>query len=284
MSLKSRVSQAFDGLRQAAAERPSAKPSETAAGGSSGRPHPSQTLTALVVELGKLVREMVAIPVQLWLAIAEPVGAATLWVWRQVARPAISAVIAGVGIAYRFALRHVTPARATVVVALVAIGVLVASQWVDYRGVRVGNDAYTGDAGIVAPAPEVAREQAGEAHSWVMLPLAAAALIVLALAVTGRWRMARLLMPIGIAVVAIAVLIDAPNGLDEGKTAIAYEGASAHLLDGFWLQIAAGAGMIASGLLLPGFLRPDRAPASAARARPRRSRERGTLPVGEART
>ena len=56
----------------------------------------------------------------------------------------------------------------------------------------------------------------------------------------GRWRLARLLVPIGLAVVLISVLIDAPAGVDEGTAADLYEGACASLLAGFWTQLAAG--------------------------------------------
>ena len=78
-----------------------------------------------------------------------------------------------------FAERHLTPARAVAAVALVAAGALVASQWLDYHAVSVGTDAYSGDVGVVAPAPEVETEIAGNAHAWVMVPLGLAALAVL---------------------------------------------------------------------------------------------------------
>ena len=70
-------------------------------------------------------------------------------------------------------------------------------------------------------------------------------------------------MPVGIAAVAISLAVDAPKGLDEGAAAIAYEGATATLLKGFWMQIATGTVLIACGLMLPLYLRP--APAGAAR-------------------
>jgi hypothetical protein len=89
-----------------------------------------------------------------------------------------------------------------------------------------------------------------------MVPLAGAALAVLALALTGRPRAARLLIAVGLAAIAISVAVDAPKGLDEGEAAIAYQGAEARLLEGFWVQIAAGAVLIAGGLLLPRYLRP----------------------------
>lgn len=251
-----------------------------------GENRASARVAAIAVEVTKLGREMLVIPAQLWLRLAEVAGSAVLWAWRRIALPLLALALALISFLYRLALRHVTPARAVAVVALVAIGVLAASQWVDYRGVSVGNDAYAGSAGLVAPAPEVARERAGDAHSWVMVPLAAAGLIALALALSGRRRLARLLIPIGVAVIAIAILVDVPNGLDEGRAAVAYEGASAHLLEGFWLQIAAAVTMIATGLLLPGYLQPERATARTrrTRSRARRTRDRQSLPIGEART
>ena len=54
--------------------------------------------------------------------------------------------------------------------------------------------------------------------------------------------------------IVIALVVDRPTGLDEGSAAINYEGAEARLLEGFWLQIAAGAVLIACGLLLPRYV------------------------------
>jgi hypothetical protein len=207
-------------------------------------------------ELMKLVREMLVIPAQIWLAIAGVAGAVVLFAWRRIMLPALGAVLALARAAYRLGMRHVTPARAVAAVCLVAIVALAASQWVDYRTISVGTDAYSGDLAAVAPAPEVNRQQAGDAHSWAIVPLAGAALVGLVLALTGRPRAARLLIAVGVAAIAISAAVDAPKGLDEGNAALTYEGAEAHLLEGFWLQIAAGAVLIAGGLLLPRYLRP----------------------------
>jgi hypothetical protein len=215
-------------------------------------------------EVLKLGREMLVIPAQLWLAAAELAGLGVLFAWRRALRPLLVAVLALIRAAYRLALRHVTPVRAVAAVCLVALASLAASQWLDYRGISVGTDAYSGGVGAVAPAPEVARQPAGDAHSWVMLPLALAGLAVLARALTGRPQAARLLIAVGIAAIAIAVAVDAPQGLDEGEAAITYQGAEARLLEGFWLQIAAGAVLIATGLLLPRFLLPASAASRAA--------------------
>ena len=214
-------------------------------------------------ELLKLVREMLVIPAQIWLAIAEVAGAAVLSAWRRIVLPGLGAVLALARAAYRLGLRHVTPARAVAAVYLLAIVSLAASQWVDYRTISVGTDAYSGDLAAVAPAPEVNRQQAGDAHLWAFVPLAGAALVGLVLALMGRPRAARLLIAVGVAAIVISVAVDARKGLDEGNAALTYEGAAAHLLEGFWLQIAAGAVLIAGGLLLPGYLRPAPAASSA---------------------
>ncbi len=169
--------------------------------------------------------------------------------------------------AFRLAERHVTPARAVAAVGLVAAGALAASQWLDYHSVSVGIDAYAGEVGAVAPAPEVESEIAGNAHAWVMVPIAAAALVVVAVALAGRRQVAVLLVPIGVAVIAISLIVDAPKGLDEGAATLTYEGASASLLEGFWVQIAAAVVLIACGFLLPRYLRPASARAIEA-ARP----------------
>ena len=126
---------------------------------------------------------MIVIPVQLWLALAEIVATPVLQAWRRVLLPLLRLIGRAVAACLRFGERHVTPARAVAATCLVAIGALAASQWLDYRSVSVGNDAYSGTVGIVAPPPEVSSDIAGHAHSWVMLPLALIALVALALGV-----------------------------------------------------------------------------------------------------
>jgi hypothetical protein len=50
--------------------------------------------------------------------------------------------------------------------------------------------------------------------------------------------------------------VDAPKGLDEGTTAVAYEGAKATLLGGFWVQLACGALLVALGPLINNLFPP----------------------------
>ena len=228
---------------------------------------------AVLAELLRIAREMLVIPAQLWLALAELAGRVVLAAWHLV-KPALVAAIALAMAALRAGQRHVTPARALAVVCLGALVALVASQWVDYRGIGVGTEQYGPETATVAPPPDVAREPAGDAHAWVMLPLAAAGLVLLGVAVGGRWRVARLLLPLGLAVIAISLLVDAPKGLDEGSAALTYESAEARLLEGFWVQIVAGAVIGACGLLLAGALRSE---PGALAWRPRRRSRSGAV-------
>ena len=210
-------------------------------------------------ELLKLGREMIAIPVGLWLAAAEVVGAFVLRAWRRALRPALAWLWRAARAAVRWGERHLTPARAVAAVAIVACGALAASQWLDYRAVSVGIDAYAGEVGAIAPPPEVESEIAGNAHAWVMVPLAAAGLVAIGFALAGRRRVAIALVPVGLAVIAISLIVDAPKGLDEGIADLAYEEASASLLEGFWMQLATATVLVACGLLLPRYLRPQSA-------------------------
>jgi hypothetical protein len=228
-----------------------------------------RALVGTAAEFLKLVREMLVIPLELWLFAAENAGAAVLAVWRRALLPLILLAWELAVAAYRAAERHVTPAGAVAAVAGAALLALAASQWLDLSSVSVGTDAYAPGVQSVAPPPEVAAERSGDAHAWIMLPIAAAGLVVLFAALAGRPRAARLLAPAGIAVIVIALAVDAPQGLDEGDAALSYQGAVAHLLEGFWVEIACGAVLVACGLLLPGYLR---ASASQPESGPRRAR------------
>jgi hypothetical protein len=204
-------------------------------------------------------RRLLASAVRTWLAIAERAGAVVLIGWRRLLRPLLAALVALARRAYRGLDRHLTPARGLGIASVVALAALVASQWLDYRTIAIGGGAYTGAVEGVAAAPEVGQIQAGDAHAWVILPLALVGIVALVLTFRGRPRAARLLLAVGLAVLAVSLVVDAPAGLDEGETGIAYEGASATLIEGFWVQIAAAAVLIAAGALLPRRLRPEAA-------------------------
>jgi hypothetical protein len=83
------------------------------------------------------------------------------------------------------------------------------------------------------------------------------------LTLTGRWRLGRGIALLGVVGIAVSLIVDLPKGLDEGIPGIAYSGASAEVLEGFWAQLASSATLVVLGLLLGAYVRD----ASGARAR-----------------
>jgi hypothetical protein len=226
-------------------------------------------VAAVLLEAYKLVREMLVILLALWMMVAEVAGAIVLRAWRLL-RPLLVAALRLMRALERRAERWLEPKRAVTGVAIATLIALAASQWMDYRSISVGNFAYSGGVETVAPAPAVDVERAGDAHGWVMIPLAVVGLALVVAALAVRRRAALGLCAVGAAAIAVSLLVDMPKGLDEGTAAVAYEGAEAHLLEGFWIQIAAGAALIAIGLLLASYLRPANAPEKERKA-PKRS-------------
>jgi hypothetical protein len=214
----------------------------------------SRGLGRALVELVRIGREMLAIPLEIALGAAELLGAAVLAAWRFVFPVAVRAYRL-LSDAMWWGRIHIRPAHGVLAVGAAAAVALGASQFLDYRGTSVGTDAYSG-VRDVAPAPEIDRAEAGSAHGWVMIPIALAALGLLTASVLGRWRAPRLLLPLGIAVVAISLIVDAPKGLDEGSAALSYESAQSELLAGFWAQLVAGATLALIGPMLSSYRRP----------------------------
>ncbi len=168
------------------------------------------------------------------------------------------AVAAGARATVRAAERVVTPARAVGVVVLAAAIALIASQFVDYKGVEIGSGLYKGVESI-APAPQTDRATAGSAHLYVLIPCAVLAVAALAFAARGRWQAGRAVSLAGAAGIAVSLLVDLPKGLDEGATALGFEGAQARLVEGFWVQLAASAVLLVCGVLLAAYVRRARA-------------------------
>ena len=174
--------------------------------------------------------------------------------------------------------RIVTPTRGLLLAALGCALLLALSQFVDYRGISIGADAYDPGISAVAPAPEVEREELGTAHSYVMIPIALLAALALIFAVrSGRWQLTRLAVLLGIVAILVAIVIDRPAGLDEGSLNRDFTGVEAKLLGGFWMQIFAGAGLAATSFLLAGEIKRGGAPAK------RRSRREPSKPKPKSR-
>jgi hypothetical protein len=264
-----------DGARESRREPPRREPGEQGARGRARAA--SRPLAAGGAEVLAIGREMLAIPASMALGLAERLGLAILAVLRFLRPYVLEALrVARLGLAW--AARELTPARAVAAVALAACVLLAVSQFLDYREVRAGVPAYA-EVEEVAPPPQVSgtAKTAGSAHAYVLLLVALAAGAVVVLSMLGRWRLARLLFPLGLLAIAIAAFIDAPSGLDEGATAIQFEGAEARLLGPFWVQVAAAAVIAVCGPLLALYLRPQRAGRTRRASRLRRPRRQAAL-------
>jgi len=158
-----------------------------------------------------------------------------------------------------------TPRRAICATIVAAAACLAVSQFVDYRAVEVGQPGYAGLP--AASPPTVAPEEAGEAHSYLLLPVAALAALLALLPVRQPRRRAENRAPaaeigpsavrrgwvvfaLGALALAVALLVDMPAGLDTGAEAARFAGAEAVLRDGFYAELAAAAGLMLGGMLL----------------------------------
>jgi hypothetical protein len=143
-----------------------------------------------------------------------------------------------------------TPERAICLTILASAACLAVAQFVDYRTVEIGGAGYAGLP--AASAPRVATEAAGAAHGYLLLPVAllAAALALVVLRNGRRRGLGRIVFALGLLSLAVILLVDLPAGLDAGAQTSRFAGAAAVLLDGFYAQIAASAGLMIGGLLL----------------------------------
>lgn len=162
----------------------------------------------------------------------------------------------------------VSPGRAIALTILASAALLIVAQFVDYRAVEIGQPGYAGLP--AAEPPTVDAQTAGQAHTFLLVPLAAlAAFLALAVLRNERRRgLGRIVFLLGALCLAVILLVDLPAGLDAGAQTSRFSGAKAVLYDGFYAEIAAAAGLMLGGALLVV------APKAAARyhARPCRTR------------
>jgi hypothetical protein len=169
----------------------------------------------------------------------------------------------------------VTPRRAIAAVIVAAGACLVASQFIDYHGVEIGQPGYAGLPDVAQP-PTVDVKTAGQAHSYLLVPIGALAILLgLACGRRERPRLGLAAAGLGLLSLALILLVDLPSGLDAGAQTSRFAGASAVLEDGFFAELSAAAGLLMAGLLY--YARPCRIrisssgrAASARRRRPRR--------------
>jgi hypothetical protein len=178
----------------------------------------------------------------------------------------------------------IRPPRAICGVIVAAAICLIVSQFVTYRSVEIGQPAYAGLA--AASPPTVGLETAGEAHSYLLIPVALLAALAAVLALRpARRGLGRVVVGLGLLSIALILLVDMPAGLDAGTQSAHFAGATAVLDEGFYAQLAAAAGLVIGGLLY--YARPCRIRINlsgrAASARRRRRRRRDSSPDRAAR-
>jgi hypothetical protein len=205
-----------------------------------------------------VARELLRWPARIWMAVAEALGALFLKVWLRALLPALRVGWRVLRAGLAVGQRTVTPSRGLAVVAVAAAIALGGSQFGDYRAVQVGAPEYA-EVSDVAQPPEVDRSSPRSAHGVWVFAIAVGCLFVTFFAVWRNWRLARLLLFAGVAVVAISLFIDRPEGLELGATAEQYVGVHAVLLGPFWVQLFAGATLAVVGPLLAAQLRGERA-------------------------
>jgi hypothetical protein len=178
----------------------------------------------------------------------------------------------------------VTPARAIAGVIFASAACLVVSQFITYSSVEVGQPAYVGLES--ATPPTVGGETAGEAHAYLLIPLALLAALAAVMAMRAERRgLGRVVFVIGLLCIAVILLVDLPAGLDAGAQSARFAGATAVLQSGFYAELAAAAGLVMGGLLY--YARPCRIRINlsgrAASARRRRLRRQDSSPRKAAR-
>jgi hypothetical protein len=213
---------------------------------------------AVAVDVLGIAREILRWPARIWMTVAEALGKVILAAWVRGVLPAWRVVLRALRVALTFAERTVTPARGLAVVAVAATVTLGASQFGNYRAVEVGKPAYV-KVEQVAQAPQVATAMPRSAHGAWVFAIAVACLFATVFAVWRNYRLARLLLFLGLAVVAISLFVDRPEGLRLGVAGEAYAGAQAVLLGSFWVQLFSGVTLAIVGPLLAMQLRAERA-------------------------
>ncbi len=251
------------------------------------RAHPPLRRTGRALEPAARRAKALVLPVLAFLLAVLRRGLALLYKGLAFGERALRALGRGAVRAATAASAVVTPRRAAAFVIVAAAAGLAFSQFIDYRAVEIGQPGYAGLPGVAAP-PTAAVRTAGQAHSYLLLPLAAiAALLGLA---CGRARargvLGLVVTALGLVALAVILLVDLPAGLDAGAETSRFAGASAVLQDGFYAELAAAGAMAIAGVLY--YARPCRIRISssgrAASARRRRPRRQDSSPAKVARS
>jgi hypothetical protein len=194
------------------------------------------------------------------------------------ARRRLGPVLAGVA---AWVQKNVTPVNTVAAIAIGGGVALIASQFLHYTGIAVGEPLYQDDAANVAPVPLTDLERTGSAHLYAMVPLGLGAIALVVLTLRGRWRLGRAVALIGAIGIAVTLLIDRPQALDAGPLADAYAGSEAKLLDGYYAQLVASGMLLLFGPMLGELVRREQGGDRSARRRDRARRRLRRKSKGE---
>jgi len=143
------------------------------------------------------------------------------------------------------AAEAVRPEQVALTVAGLGAAMLALAQFLDYHAVEV----ITVERG---------RANAGAAHLYLLLPAAAwAAWSLRAAWIERSPRPAGQAALIGVAAILVSLVVDLPQGLSDDGLAAIYAGATGTLIEGFYLQLGAGATLAVTGALLAAHLRGE---------------------------
>lgn len=194
-------------------------------------------------------------PLQLGAALLGYIASAIEWlqrVYRDRLVPALSGTVT-------LSSQRLTPRLVAAACAVASSGLLIGSQFLEYRGIAVGAPLYKGEIAVDAPAPITATATAGDAHYWVIIPIAVLAALAAVLALNrGNRMLAISVSALGAAAIAVTLAVDLPRGLDP-VNALPYSDAAPRLLGGFWAELFAGLALLVSGVMLTRGDAPSRA-------------------------
>ncbi|MFM9043014.1 MAG: hypothetical protein ACKOPI_02535 [bacterium] len=206
----------------------------------------TRPLRAILARIAPLVARLVLLVAAVIGWVLSSIASTIEWTRDAVIERLIPAAGRGAGLASA----AIDPVRTGAFSCLVAAGLLIGSQFLDYRGVAVGAPLYQGQIAVDAPAPVTATAVTGSAHFWLLIPVAiGAGILAVGILRGGGRNLAIAIAALGLITVAVALVVDLPKALDP-VNALPYSDATTRLLGGFWAQLSAGIALVVSGAVL----------------------------------
>lgn len=206
----------------------------------------TRPLRAILARIAPLVARLVLLVAAVIGWVLSSIASTIEWTRGAVSERLIPAAGRGTGLASA----AIDPVRTGAFSCLIAAGLLIGSQFLDYRGVAVGAPLYQGQIAVDAPAPVTATAVTGSAHLWLLIPVAiGAGILAVGILRGGGRNLAIAIAALGLITVAVALVVDLPKALDP-VNALPYSDATTRLLGGFWAQLSAGIALVVSGAVL----------------------------------